>query len=77
MPSDNVDDLKVEDVHVNSEISSVIEDTSIDPCPSILNEIPMSSASTSDVVDALVDFSTLTLMRFIFMRKIKRVKKQG
>ena len=48
-----VDDSKVvEGVHVHSEICSVIEGTSIDPCPPILNEIPMSSESTIDVVDA-------------------------
>ena len=46
----------VEDIHVHSEISSVIENTSIDSCPTILNEIHMSSADTSDVVDALVDY---------------------
>ena len=61
MPSDDVDDSKiVEDVHVHSEISSIIEDTSIDPCPPILNEIHVYSASTIDIVDALVDSSTPT-----------------
>ena len=38
MPSDNVNDSKVvEDVDFHSEISSVMEDTPIDPCPPILN----------------------------------------
>jgi len=56
VPSDDVDNSKVvDDVHVHSEISSIIEDTSIDPCLPILNEIPMSSESTTDVVDALVE----------------------
>ena len=60
MPSDDVDDSKVvEDVHVYSESFSTIQDTSIDPCPPILNEILMSSTGTSDIVDALVDSNTL------------------
>jgi len=48
----------VEDVHVQSEISRVIEDTSINSSPLIPNEIPMSSESTIDVVEALVDSNT-------------------
>ena len=61
MPSDDVDDSKVvEDVHAYSEISSIIEGTSIDPCPSIHNEIPMFSAITSDVMNTLVDSSKFT-----------------
>ena len=44
----------------HSEISSVMEDTPIDSCPLILNEFHVSSAGTSDVVDASVDSSTPT-----------------
>ena len=40
---------------------SFIEDTSIDFCPPIPNEILMCSESTIDVVGALVDSSTLIL----------------
>ena len=59
MPSDDIDDSKViKDVHFHFEISSVMEDTPIDSCLPILNEIHVSSASTIDIVDALVDSST-------------------
>ena len=56
VPSDDVDISKVvKNIHVHFEISSVLEDTSIDPYPPILNEIPMSFDSTIDIVDAIVD----------------------
>ena len=59
MPSDDDGDSKiVEDVHVDFDISNVIKDTSINSCPLIPKEIPISSESTIDVVEALVDFST-------------------
>ena len=58
VPSDNIGDSNVvENVRIHSEISSVIEDTSIDSCPPIYNEIPMCSEITVDVVEALVDSS--------------------
>jgi len=44
VPSDDVGDSKiVEDVHVQSDISSVVEDTLIDLSPPIPNEILISS----------------------------------
>ena len=58
MPSDDVDDSKVvENVHVHSEISSVVEDPLVNPATPIIDESHVSSAGTNDV-KVLVDSST-------------------
>ena len=63
MPGD-VEDLRtVKNVSVPFKIVSVVEDTSIDSCPSpsSLNEVfvsPQDTSDISDVVDALVESNT-------------------
>jgi len=57
--TDNVDDSKVvEDVHVPSKFTSVIDDASADSCPSIFDEVHVSFEGTSDVMNALMESST-------------------
>jgi len=61
VPSDDFDDSKVvEDVHIHSENSGIVEDPLANPGTPIINESHVSSAGTSDVVDELVGSSTPT-----------------
>jgi len=58
VPSDDVDDSKViEDVHIHSEISSVVEDPLVNPGTPIIDEKHVSFARTSDVVNVLMESS--------------------
>ena len=56
MPIDNVDDSKVvEDVNILLEITSIVEDILIDSSTPIIDEVNVSSNSTSDDVDEIVE----------------------
>ena len=54
MPSNDVDDSVVEDVHVPSKTAGIIEDISVGSNISIIDEARMSSDSTSDNVNEIV-----------------------
>jgi len=60
VPSDDdVDDSKVvEDIHIPSKTVSIIEDISVGSDAPIINEVCMSSNSTSDNVDEIVEPKT-------------------
>jgi len=56
VPIDNVDDSKVvEDVNILLEITSIVEDILIDSSTPIIDEVNVSSNSTSDDVDEIVE----------------------
>ena len=56
MPSDDVDDSRVVgDIYIPSKIISVVDDTLVDFSTLILNEVHVSSESTSDIMDVLVE----------------------
>ena len=56
--SDDVDDSKVaEDVHAPSKAASVIEDITVGSDTPIIDEIHMSSDSTSDDVNEIVELN--------------------
>jgi len=58
--SDNVDDSKiVKDVNILLEITSIVEDTLVDFSTPIIDEVFVSSDSTSDDVDEIVEFNIL------------------
>jgi len=62
VPSNGVDDSKVvENVHVHFEIFSLIEDPLANLDTLIIDDSHVSSASTSNIVDVLVDSNTSTL----------------
>ena len=56
MPSDNVDNSKVvENANILPEITSIVEDTLVDSGESIIDEDDVSSDSTNDDVDVIVE----------------------
>jgi len=60
VPSDDIDDSKVvENIHIHSDISSVVKDPLANSDTPIIDESHVSSTGTSDV-DALLNFSTHT-----------------
>ena len=66
--SDDVDDSKVvEDVHIPSKTSNIIEDISVGSNTPILDEGHVSYKGTSEVVDAIVESGTLLKLRPMFM----------
>ena len=59
MPSNNVDNSNiVEDIHVSSKTASVIEDISLVLAYRLLIEVHMSSNSTIDDVDEIIEPNT-------------------
>jgi len=63
----NVDDLKViEDVNILPEITSIVEDTLVDFGIPIIDEVHVSSDSTSDDVDEIVESNIPTLPSKLF-----------
>ena len=59
MSSDNVD-LKVEDVNILPKITSIVDDALIDPGTLIIDEVHVSSDSTSNDVNEIVESNILT-----------------
>ena len=55
VPSDDVRDQRVEDVHIPFKTISIIEDISVDSDILILDEGHASYEGTSKVMDAIVD----------------------
>ena len=67
VPSDDAEDLKVvEDVHVSSKTGSLIEDISVGFDTLIIDVIHMSSESTSDDVDEIVEPNTPSMLSKLF-----------
>jgi len=59
LPSDEVDDSKVvKDVHISSKTASINEDISVGSDTLIIDEVHMSSDSTGDDVDEIVEPKT-------------------
>ena len=62
VPTNDVDDSKiVKNVYVLFKTASIIEDIAVGSDTSIIDEIHMSSDSTSDEVDEIVEPNTLTM----------------
>ena len=67
VPTDDIDDSNViKDVHVPSKTASIIKDIVVDSDTPIIDEVHMSSDSTSDDLDEIVKSNTQTMPSKLF-----------